>query len=160
MNINLQKLASRICSEVDHLKSVTIKIEEGWKRFVQTSDDFYIDSVALNIHGFYSGLERIFELIASVVDGNKPVSKNWHKELLNLMAREVPTIRPAVISEAVCSSLNDYRGFRHIVRNVYTFKFDPEKIKKLSNEVTGLFSKVSAELLAFADFLDKSALDS
>ena len=160
MNINLQKLASRICSEVDNLKSVTMKIEEGWKRFEQTSDEFYIDSVALNLHGFYSGLERIFELIASVVDGNKPESKNWHKELLNLMASEVPTIRPAVISEAICSRLNDYRGFRHIVRNVYTFKFDPEKVKKLSKEITELFSKVSAELFAFADFLDKSARDS
>lgn len=160
MNINLQKLASRICSEVDYLKSVTMKIEEGWKRFEQTADEFYIDSVALNLHGFYSGLERIFELIASVVDGNKPESKNWHKELLNLMASEVPTIRPAVISEAIYSRLNDYRGFRHIVRNVYTFKFDPEKVKKLSTEITELFSKVSAELLAFADFLDKSARDS
>ena len=160
MNINLQKLASRICSEVDNLKSVTMKIEEGWKRFEQTSDEFYIDSVALNLHGFYSGLERIFELIASVVDGNKPESKNWHKELLNLMASEVPTIRPAVISEAIYSRLNDYRGFRHIVRNVYTFKFDPEKVKKLSTEITELFSKVSAELLAFADFLDKSSRDS
>jgi uncharacterized protein YutE (UPF0331/DUF86 family) len=160
MNINLQKLASRICSEVDYLKSVTMKIEEGWKRFEQTADEFYIDSVALNLHGFYSGLERIFELIASVVDGNKPESKNWHKELLNLMASEVPTIRPAVISEAIYSRLNDYRGFRHIVRNVYTFKFDPEKVKKLSTEITELFSKVSAELLAFADFLDKSSRDS
>ena len=160
MNINLQKLASRISSEVDYLKSVTMKIEEGWKRFEQTADEFYIDSVALNLHGFYSGLERIFELIASVVDGNKPESKNWHKELLNLMASEVPTIRPAVISEAIYSRLNDYRGFRHIVRNVYTFKFDPEKVKKLSTEITELFSKVSAELLAFADFLDKSSRDS
>jgi len=160
MNINLQKLASRICSEVDYLKSVTMKIEEGWKRFEQTADEFYIDSVALNLHGFYSGLERIFELIASVVDGNKPESKNWHKELLNLMVSEVPTIRPAVISEAIYSRLNDYRGFRHIVRNVYTFKFDPEKVKKLSTEITELFSKVSAELLAFADFLDKSSRDS
>ena len=160
MNINLQKLASRIYSEVDNLKSVTMKIEEGWKRFEQTADEFYIDSVALNLHGFYSGLERIFELIASVVDGNKPESKNWHKELLNLMASEVPTIRPAVISEAIYSRLNDYRGFRHIVRNVYTFKFDPEKVKKLSTEITELFSKVSAELLAFADFLDKSSRDS
>jgi len=160
MNINLQKLASRICSEVDYLKSVTMKIEEGWKRFEQTADEFYIDSVALNLHGFYSGLERIFELIASVVDGNKPESKNWHKEPLNLMASEVPTIRPAVISEAIYSRLNDYRGFRHIVRNVYTFKFDPEKVKKLSTEITELFSKVSAELLAFADFLDKSSRDS
>ena len=160
MNINLQKLASRICSEVDYLKSVTMKIEEGWKRFEQTADEFYIDSVALNLHGFYSGLERIFELIASVVDGNKPESKNWHKELLNLMASEVPTIRPAVISEAIYSRLNDYRGFRHIVRNVYTFKFDPEKVKILSTEITELFSKVSAELLAFADFLDKSSRDS
>jgi len=29
----------------------------------------YLDSAALNLHGFYSGLERLFELIARHVDG-------------------------------------------------------------------------------------------
>jgi hypothetical protein len=39
------------------------------------------------------------------------------------MADEVLNVRPAVISEEVRQWLDDYRGFRHIVRNVYTYKF-------------------------------------
>lgn len=29
-----------------------------------SDQDIYLDSVALNLHGFYSGLERLFELVA------------------------------------------------------------------------------------------------
>lgn len=49
-------------------------------------DDYYLDSVALNLHGFYSGLERVFEKVASTIDGSVPSAANWHRELLNQMA--------------------------------------------------------------------------
>ena len=45
---------------------------EGWRRALRSSDDYYLDGVALNLHGFYAGLERIFELIATAVDGVLP----------------------------------------------------------------------------------------
>jgi hypothetical protein len=48
------------------------RAEKGWQHSKIDSDDMYVDSVALNLHGFYSGLERLFELIATVVDERKP----------------------------------------------------------------------------------------
>ena len=153
----LLKLSERIHSEVIDLESVIDRIKEGWQRSKKSGDDFYIDSVALNLHGFYSGLERIFELIASSVDSKKPTHKEWHKVLLYQMAQEVPQVRPAVISEKSRSRLDEFRGFRHVVRNVYTFKFDPEKVEKLATEVPGLFADISSEILAFADFLQQAA---
>jgi uncharacterized protein YukE len=153
----LLKLSERIHSEVVDLESVIDRIKEGWQRSKKSGDDYYIDSVALNLHGFYSGLERIFELIASSVDSRKPTDKEWHKALLYQMAQEVPQVRPAVISEKSRSRLDEFRGFRHVVRNVYTFKFDPEKVEKLATEVPGLFADISPELLAFADFLQQAA---
>jgi hypothetical protein len=153
----LLKISERIQSEVIDLESVIDRIKEGWQRSKKSGDDYYIDSVALNLHGFYSGLERIFELIASSVDSRKPNGKEWHKALLYQMAQEVPQVRPAVISEKSRSRLNEFRGFRHVVRNVYTFKFDPEKVEKLANEVPSLFADISPELLAFADFLQQAA---
>jgi hypothetical protein len=63
--------------------------------------------------------------------------------------------RPAVISEAVCRQLDEYRGFRHVVRNVYTFKFDPAKVGKLVTAAPATFQQVRAELLAFARFLEQ-----
>ena len=70
------------------------------------------------------------------------------------MAKEVPHERPAVISESTRDALDEYRGFRHVVRNVYTFKFDPTKVQKLVVNGSSVFAQVRAELLAFADFLE------
>jgi hypothetical protein len=73
------------------------------------------------------------------------------------MADEVPGVRPAVISGDAFHKLNEYRGFRHVVRNVYTFKFDPDKIGRLVNEAPEMLRQVNSELMAFADFLELNA---
>ncbi len=154
MSARLSQLADRIRSELDELERVVFRAGEGWQRAIRSADDYYLDGVALNLHGFYAGLERTFELIATVVDGRRPEGENWHQALLQQMTVETPTIRPAVISEAVCRQLDEYRGFRHVVRNVYTFKFDPAKVGKLVAAAPGVFRQVRAELLAFAEFLE------
>jgi len=151
----LASLAERIRYELVELDTVLQRVETGWQRARRSADDYYLDGVALNPHGFYNGLERIFELIATVIDGDRPAARNWHQVLLQQMAKDIPQIRPAVISTFTCERLDEYRGFRHVVRNVYTFKFDPEKVGKLVNAAPGLFSQVRAELFAFADFLER-----
>ena len=123
----------------------------------RVADDDYLDSVVLNLPGFYSGLERIFEGIAAVVDGLKPTGENWHQVLLEHMTAEVFGVRPVVISDATREQLEAYRGFRHVVRNVYTFNFDPAKVGKLVVDAPKLFSQIQAELLAFTEFLEEQA---
>jgi uncharacterized protein YutE (UPF0331/DUF86 family) len=155
MNAPAAHVAQRIRSELIELDRVLQRIQEGWKRAERAADDFYLDSVALNLHGFYSGLERIFEVIASNLDGSRPEGENWHQQLLDQMAAEVLEARPAVISKSTCERLNEYRGFRHVVRNVYTYRFDTAKLKKLIEGLPGLFQQLRAELMAFADFAEK-----
>jgi hypothetical protein len=133
------------------------RAQEGWHRAQQSADDLYVDGVALNLHGFYAGLERLFEIVAGVIDENVPQGQNWHQVLLEQMAAEVPSVRPAVISEETRQMLDEYRGFRHVVRNVYAFRFDQAKIQQLVQGVPTAFSQVRAELLAFADFLVQQA---
>jgi hypothetical protein len=151
----LTRLAGRIRHELDQLELVLTRIEEGWQRAHRSDDDYYLDGVALNLHGFYSGLERIFSLIAETIDGSIPQGENWHLLLLQQMTAEIPDVRPAVISGLVSQDLNEYRGFRHIVRNVYTYHFDPVKIEKLVDKVPNLFVQLKLELSAFADFLEQ-----
>jgi hypothetical protein len=55
----------------------------------------------------------------------------WHLLLLEQMTKEVPGIRPAVISTETGTRLDEYHRFRHVVRNVYTHSFDPAKLGKL-----------------------------
>jgi hypothetical protein len=155
MNNRLTRLADRIRTDIAELERVIYRIDEGWRRAKSSEDDYYLDGVALNLHGFYSGLERIFELIAEVVDGSIPQGENWHQLLLEQVGTELPGIRPAVISDDARMKLNDYRGFRHVVRNVYTFKFDPLKVGELVDEAPGLFRLIRDELLTFASFLEQ-----
>jgi hypothetical protein len=151
----LRLLASRIRHEMVELERILARMTEGWQRARRTNDEYYLDGVALNLHGFYSGLERIFEQIAGMIDGSVPQGENWHQLLLQQMVQEEPGIRPAVISDEVCQQLSEYRGFRHVVRNVYTSHFDPVRIEKLVLAAPDVFESVKAELLAFARFLEQ-----
>jgi hypothetical protein len=153
----LFRLADRIRDECQHLARVVDRAQEGWSRAEKSTDDLYLDGVALNLHGFYAGLERLFEIIAATVDGDVPRGENWHQMLLEQMASEIGGVRPAVISDETRRILDEYRGFRHVVRNVYTFRFDPVKIQRLVDDAPRAFSQARAELLAFASFIEQQA---
>ncbi len=152
----LHQLAVRIRSELkDVARVLQARRRDGARR--RSSDDYYLDGVALNLHGFYGGLERLFERIVVIVDDARPAGENWHQILLQQMAQEVPGVRPAVISESTRAKLDAYRSFRHVARNVYTFNLDPAKLRELVVQGAGCFAQVQAELLAFADLLERHA---
>jgi len=132
------------------------RAKNGWAKASSQNDDYYLDGVALNLHGFYSGLEKIFEKIAATIDGCVPTAANWHQELLAQMCMEIPDVRPAVISEDLRDMLEDYRGFRHVVRNVYTYHLSPEKMEKLIVKIDIVIKKLNDELLVFAALLRES----
>lgn len=146
-------LAARILAELKELECLVSRIDHGWKKAATSNDDYYLDSVALNLHGFYSGLERVFEKIASSLDGTVPAAANWHQELLNQMATEIPGIRPAVLSSETREMLDEYRGFRHVVRNVYTYHLNPDKMKRLIDRLAAVLAGIDSDLKAFAAFL-------
>jgi hypothetical protein len=157
LNERLQQLAVSIRNELVEVQRVLGRIEEGWRRARLSTDDYYLDAVALNLHGFYGGLERIFERIAAVVDGAKPSGEHWHQALLRQMAEEMPGVRPAVISETTHQLLDPYRGFRHVARNVYTFHLNPSRLERLGARAATCFDSVRPELLAFAGLLERQA---
>ena len=68
MNKKGAVLAGRIQAEIRELKVLVERIELGMQKAKTQSDDIYLDSVALNLHGFYSGVERLFKKIAGKDD--------------------------------------------------------------------------------------------
>lgn len=151
----LAALVGRIRQELEDLQRVLDRIQEGWERSRRSNDDHYLDGVALNLHGFYSGFERIFTRIAEIIDGDLPHGEDWHRLLLGQMMEEVPGIRPAVISIRSGEVLDDLRKFRHVVRNVYTYHLDPERLQKLIEGSSESFARLTAEISAFAAFLEQ-----
>jgi hypothetical protein len=158
MKETYEQLVERIRGEASDLDRLVKRALLAWNQCKKPANDqaVYIDSVALNLHGFYSGLERIFELIARCVDKTMPSGDLWHRDLLKRVSQEEKGVRPAVISTASLSTLDELRRFRHLVRNVYTFNLMPEKVEPIVSDLPALWSKVQAELLAFADFLEQT----
>jgi hypothetical protein len=151
MDLNI--LAQRLIDELSEIEQIALRIQTAWDQFERSTDSLYLDSVALNLHGFYNGLEHLFELISLHVDGHRPEGTNWHQQLLDQMASEVNGVRPAVISEAMRDRLNDYRRFRHIVRHTYTFQFDPDRIHLFIELLAPSFEQIRVELMAFIQFI-------
>lgn len=159
MSGTYQELADRIRDEMPELGRLVQRIEERWShgKAAPAQRDVYLESVALNLHSFYSGLERLFELIARHVDRSQPSGETWHRDLLAQMATEITDARPAVIGKETATLLDEYRRFRHLVRNVYTFNLVPEKMENLISVLPTLWSQLRAELLATADYLEALA---
>jgi hypothetical protein len=69
-------------------------------------EDLHVDAAALNFHGFYAGLERIFTLVAERIDGSLPSGPSRNHGLLRQMTAEMPGVRGAVLSPDVFPTLD------------------------------------------------------
>ncbi|MBT9318037.1 ribonuclease toxin HepT-like protein [Leptothoe spongobia] len=150
----MSRLARRITQEFFPINAALERAAAGWQKFKKSQDELYIDSVALNIQAAYSGLERLFELIAREIDNTRPEGINWHQLLLQQMATERAGVRPPVISNETLKLLDEYRKFRHVVRHIYPDDFEIDKIETLATQMKVTFSQVTEELMIFAQFLE------
>lgn len=155
--VTRKALAQRIRLEVDELDQIVAAVIRHWKRVgtVTEDQDAFLNSVALNLHSFYNGLERIMELVAIEMDGGTLGGEAWHTELLNQMTFELPEARPALLSSESAGSLDEYRKFRHRVRNIYTTHLAAGRMDHLVERLPSTWQQVRSELRGFADFLDQ-----
>jgi hypothetical protein len=149
-------LAERLRAELGTLERVVGRAEGAAERAGQHPQDqeYFLASAALDLHGFYAGVERLLEQIASEVDGGQPASRRWHRDLLAQMALAVPDVRPIVLAPESVAALTEYLEFRHVVRNAYTFTLRPERVSELVRDLRAAFDLARRDLLAFATFLD------
>ena len=121
---------SQVEKEISLLDRTMEVIEKRLKglRSKTDSDDFsaYIESLALNLHSFYEGIESIFDKVLELTGEEKPSGHEWHLELIERMAMPIRQLRPEVISYQTVKNLDIYRAFRHKVRHIYGFMLVPE----------------------------------
>ncbi len=151
MTQEVDQLVRRILQEIAEIQRIRDLSLRRWEKALR--DDDYLGSVAFDLHGFYHGVERIFQAFAKAIDGNLPAGYAWHKQLLDQMTKEVPGVRPAIISEPTRAALDGYRTFRHIARNIYTFNLDVKKMAGLIEDLPDTIEKVCSDVLVFLDFL-------
>jgi hypothetical protein len=109
------------------------------------------------LHAFYTGVEKVLQTLADSLNGLPPAGPAWHRRLLERMAVEIPGVRPAVLSRETVAQLEDYLAFRHRYRNLYLFDLRWEPIRDLLERAPALWARLSGELLAFAQVLERIA---
>lgn len=154
-------VAGRIRQELTDLDRVVTRSERAVSAARQRPEDqdLYLDAAALNLHDFYAGLERVFHHIATAIDKSMPSGPEWHRDLLRQMQVALSQLRPPVLSAETMKALDEFLRFRHVVRNIYTFEFESQRIELLVQRLRPCFERVQNELLGFANFLEQLAQD-
>ncbi len=148
-------LAGRIAQALADLDRVVSRAEMLRQKAEQSGDDGYYDGVALNLHGFYAGVERIFEDISRNLDESVPSGPEWHRDLLIQMSAAIENIRPDVIKSQTRHVLDEYRGFSHVVRNVYTFNLRPSRLRELVHDLRGCYQMLHHDIQIFIEFIKR-----
>lgn len=155
----MRELAADINLEMTRLRQLKDQIQRV-RNEIQTDParaDLFYESLALKLHNFYTGCERIFRLVATDLNGGLPTGQDWHRRLLERMSTERDG-RLAVICLETAHGLQEYLGFRHVVRNVYGFELDPERLTRLLDNYPTMWSQVEADINAFLQWLRTIAL--
>lgn len=159
MKTGYDALIGRIKRILLDLERVVSRAESLMTKAQSSGDDGYLDGVALNLHGFYPGIERVFEDVARTLEKDVPHGSGWHQDLLLQMSAEIDKIRPPVIREATRNCLDEYRGFRHVVRNVYTFNLQMSRLKELKKGLQPCYEAVKRDLDGFIEFLRELSVE-
>ncbi|MCL6436859.1 MAG: hypothetical protein K6T90_22155 [Leptolyngbyaceae cyanobacterium HOT.MB2.61] len=141
------------------LQQVVDRSQQLLQKYRTTQDNDYIGTLALNLHSFYTGVERCLEEIAHQLDDAIPSGTDWHRRLLQQMSAELPDLRPPVIRATTRQKIDEYRAFRHVVRNVYTFDLQPERVVTLTEKLGGSYTEFRSDVEAFCHFLRDASKD-
>jgi uncharacterized protein YutE (UPF0331/DUF86 family) len=150
----LREIATDIESELNKLKKLTESIYAVQIEIENHPDlaNIFYESMALKLHNFYTGCERIFQIIASELNGGLPSSYDWHRRLLQRMAATQDE-RPALITEETAQKLQEYLAFRHIVRNIYGFELEPQRMQHLVEKSSSVWQNFDSEASQFIDWI-------
>lgn len=154
MSPDVAVLATRIRAEWAELALVIERAQRLLAKSIEQNDNDYFDGVALNLHSFYTGVERILEDIARSIDGVVPAGREWHRDLLLQLSAEMGNIRPAVLRRDTRNRLDEYRGFRHVVRNLYAFNLRTSRLRELVNDLPECYEALGQDLAQFYEFLE------
>jgi hypothetical protein len=156
--IELREIASDIEAELDKLSQLEGQIQQVEMQLTTHPNlaNIFYESLALKLHNFYTGCERIFQIVASELNGGLPSNYDWHRRLLTRMATQQEQ-RPALLSSETMKILQEYLAFRHVVRNIYGFELDPERLDSLVKRYPLVWRKFEQDVREFVDWLKSLA---
>lgn len=146
-------IKQRIEQELSEILAMLLKTQQFIQQIqnpqAQPYQEAILNAIALSLHSFYTGIERIFEIIARFIDYREPTGADWHRQLLEQMSIDIPDVRLEVISQSTRLSLDEFRRFRHVVRSIYAYKLEIDPVLELANKTTTVYQQLEQELKQF-----------
>ena len=145
-----------IADVMDDLKSID-RMKAEYDTFVadvewENPSVYEMATIGYYLHNFYNACESIFRSVAGAFE-NQIDGVAWPSSILKRMKLDIPSVRPRVISDELYSLLDDFRAFRHVFRNAYSFELDWAKERLVADKLDTAVSRVREELAAFVEAL-------
>ncbi|APB33960.1 Altronate dehydratase [Gloeomargarita lithophora Alchichica-D10] len=116
---------------------------------LQVDDEVILESIAYQIHNLFCAIEDLLKIVASCFENNVSSSNQWHTLLLQRMSKDIPGIRPALLSSNTYAILNNLRGFRHFFRHAYGTTIEYEQLKINLDKALKLKENLDADIHHF-----------
>jgi hypothetical protein len=156
MKYNLRVLKADILDELEklrRLKEEFANVEEKLERPEDKVPFFDRAGIGYYLHCFYNGCENIFRSVARFFE-NDLDPQTWHSDLLKRMKLSIEGFRPAVIDEELFHLLNDFRMFRHVFRQAYTFDLNWQKELLLARKFNPTYILLDKQVRNFLHALE------
>ena len=98
------------------------------------TDELDWAALGYTIHNIYNALESYFLRISRFFENDLPPSI-WHRELVERMTIEIEGLRPRLLDSSLAQDIHELRAFRHVFRNIYGTRLDPERTRIVQNRV-------------------------
>ena len=119
-------------------------------RDADLQEDMKRPAIGTYLMNFYNGVENIIKRISREYYGRMPKGESWHQELL-MQSCNPPEGKVPILTEEIVDRLHKYRGFRHIFVSGYGFKLSLERMTKLIDDVTPLWTDIKKAIDEFFD---------
>jgi hypothetical protein len=151
------RLAAEVRREVDLIERVVTGLRLALAQLSTPPTELEIRGLAAFVHDLYTGVERIFERVATETEEGLPRGSDWHRRLLEGMSQELPGVRPEVVGSQTGAELTEYLLFRHRFRHMYGFQLEWAKLEPLLRRVPTVWGETRGDLERFARFLETAA---
>lgn len=151
MNGKISLLQAEIQDNLNTIAATYDKLHENSQK--EFDEDTCV-LIAYHLHVIYGLFENLFIRIAANFGNHIEDSTQWHALLLKRMSLNVPDVRPAVICQETYLMLDELRRFRHLFRNAYVLKFNPDKLRLVVKDARHLEELYPTDMAAFQRFLD------
>lgn len=151
----LSRLADELAALLEQYAKLQTEIVKAQARLAgREPETFDLYAVGGILHDVYRGAEGICRRIAKEFDQQLPVGESWHRLLLEQMSHPLPkAARPPVLQAGTVNTLDEYRRFRHVVRNIYGLELNWPQMQPLLNNANATIDTFAADIQKFIAFL-------